>query len=206
MGLSGDQPGRERRLLRLAVAIAQGRWETVREVRRSAPAGEPDRAWRETVLQTHLFCGFPRVVEALARLAEEGGLGGELDSDPDRGLDPAAREARAMDLFRCIYGERADDLREALLERGGVFGEWVIGHAYGRVLTRPGLDAGARETLAVACLTALGPERQLAGHVRGARRCGATRAELEAALDHVADLVDPARLVHARRLVARLGP
>ena len=47
------------RLARLFTAICLGEFDVVRELRSAAPEGEPDRAWREAVLQTHLFCGFP---------------------------------------------------------------------------------------------------------------------------------------------------
>ena len=54
---------KDTRLVRLSAGIALGAWDEVRTLRQEAPAGEPDRAWREIVLQSHLFAGFPRVVE-----------------------------------------------------------------------------------------------------------------------------------------------
>ena len=70
------------RLARLFTAICLGEFDVVRELRRSAPDGEPDRAWREAVLQTHLFCGFPRLVQAYGVLDEEGGLGEPEPGEP----------------------------------------------------------------------------------------------------------------------------
>ena len=98
----------DRRLVRLSALIALGRWDELGELRRAAPAGEPDRSWREVVLQAHLFAGFPRVVEAASVLAAAGGLGtpaaDELASVPP---DPAAGRA----LFNAIYGTRAEAVR-----------------------------------------------------------------------------------------------
>jgi len=71
------------------------------------------------------------------------------------------------------------------------------------VLARPGLAGDRRELLAVAALTALGQDSQLASHARGALRLGATRAELRGALDAAADLIRPERLVSARRVIER---
>jgi 4-carboxymuconolactone decarboxylase len=85
------------------------------------------------------------------------------------------------------------------------FARWIEEHAYGRVLARPGLSADRRELLSVAALAALGQERQLASHARGSLRCGATRAELDTALECIADLVEPARLEQARRIVDRFA-
>ena len=82
---------------------------------------------------------------------------------------------------------------------------WIEEHAYGRVRARPGLPADRRELLAVAALAALGQERQLASHARGSLRVGASAAELSATLDAVEDLVEPARLEQARRVVARFA-
>ena len=190
---------KDRTLLRLSVGIVLGEWELISSMRASAGEGEPDRAWREAVLQTHLFAGFPRVVEAFGVLAAAGGLGelehGETRSDPDLYL-------HGRTLFARIYGDKAEVVRSNLHGYHPDFAAWIEGHAYGRVLARPGLAADRRELLAVACLAALGQDRQLASHARGALACGAEQAEVEAALDAVLDLIDAERMGRARRVVA----
>ena len=45
----------ERRLLRLFTAAVLGRFDEVVRVRQQAGAGEPDRRWREAVLQLSLI-------------------------------------------------------------------------------------------------------------------------------------------------------
>ena len=192
---------RDRRLVRLFAAGALGRFDVVRAVRASAPAGEPDRAWREALLQLHLFAGVPRAVECYAALAECGGLGAP---GPDEiGEEGPSMRERGARLFERIYGRGADDVRAMLAAGHPDFAAWVLEHAYGRVLARDGLDAGRRELLACAALAALGQERQLASHARGAVRCGATGAGVLAALDEIADLVPEERLLSARRVVER---
>jgi 4-carboxymuconolactone decarboxylase len=57
----------------------------------------------------------------------------------------------------------------------------MIAEGYGRVLSRPGLGALERELLTVAALAALGWEPQLASHLLGARRLGASLAQLRRA-------------------------
>ncbi len=64
----------DRRLLRLFLACVVGNWNEVRRVRRAAGPGEPDRRWREALLQVHLFAGMPRQVEATIALEAAGGL------------------------------------------------------------------------------------------------------------------------------------
>jgi 4-carboxymuconolactone decarboxylase len=111
---------------------------------------------------------------------------------------------RGRALFDRIYADDSGPVR-AMLARGHPdFERWVLEHAYGKVLSRPGLAPDRRELLAVVVLAALGQERQLASHARGARRCGASTGELSEALEAVADLADAGRIEAARRLVARL--
>ncbi|MEY2805974.1 MAG: hypothetical protein RIR65_391, partial [Planctomycetota bacterium] len=66
---------REVRLLRLFACAVLGRWDDLAHARRSAPPGEPDRAWRETLLMVHVYAGAPRAVECHAVLVRAGGLG-----------------------------------------------------------------------------------------------------------------------------------
>jgi len=189
---------RDRRLVRLFAAIVLGRWDEVERLRRAAPPGEPDRAWRETVLQVHVFAGFPRAVEAYAVLAAAGGLG-KLDDDEVRN-EPDKAE-RGLALFERIYEPHADAVRRILRNGHPDFESWILGHAYGRLLSRPGLSPDRRELLAVAALTVLGQERQLASHARGSLRCGATRKELLGVLEAIEDLAEPKHLDHARAII-----
>lgn len=196
----------ERRLLRLFLACTLGHWTEVARVRHEAGPGEPDRRWREALLQVHLFAGIPRQVEAAQVLALAGGLGApeadEIESAPDDD-----RHARGRALFDRIYADDSGSVRSMLARGHPEFELWVLEHAYGRVLSRPGLAPDRRELLAVVALAALGQERQLASHARGALRCGATAEDLDLALDAVEDLVEPVhpgRIATARRLLARL--
>ena len=195
----------DRRLARFFLACVLGEWDEVVRLRCACAGGEPDRRWREALLMVHLFGGVPRQVEAAAILAAEGGLGeledGELEDERDR-LE------RGSALFDRIYAGDSGAVRAMLAKGHPQFELWVLRHAYGQVLSRPGLSADRRELLAVAALAALGQERQLAGHARGALRCGATRPEIEALLDAVEDLGErarPGRIEAARRIVARLS-
>jgi alkylhydroperoxidase/carboxymuconolactone decarboxylase family protein YurZ len=187
------------RLARLSTAIVLGEWEVVREVRASAPAGEPDREWREAVLQTHLFGGFPRLVEAYGHLADAGGLG-EPTADEHEAAGSVDRGAR---LFDRIYGEGADPVRAMLAGHSKDYAAMIAEHAYGRVLSRPGLDAASRELIASCALAALGQERQLASHARGALRCGARFDALVDCLDAVRDLMVGDRHERALRIAER---
>jgi alkylhydroperoxidase/carboxymuconolactone decarboxylase family protein YurZ len=190
---------RTQRLVRLSAAIALGRWDVLRELRRSAPPGEPDRAWREVLLQAHLFAGFPRAVEAGSVLVEAGGLG-TLDADE---LQPAAPDPLAgRALFEAVYAEQAGAVGAALARTHPELRRWIEEHAYARVLSRPGLAPALRELCAVAALAGGAQDRQLASHARGAVRLGVGAADVRSALDAIADLLDAPALARAREVVA----
>ena len=193
---------KEARLLELAFAITVRDSEALRTLRLEAPDGEPDRAWRETVLQTHLFAGFPSVVEALRVLGKAGGLGTPAKDEVVLEGDDFDRGAT---LFGAIYGPNQDAVLATIAEGHPLFERWVLGHAYGRVLTRAGLAPRMRELLAVACLAAQGLDRQLASHVRGAVALGATPDEVSAAIERFAERLSPTLLERARSVVQRFG-
>jgi len=198
-----ESPARDRRLLRLFVLAVLGRWEELARLRREAPAGEPDRAWREVALQVHVFAGFPRAVETYGVLERAGGLG---HPEPDEILAEPDRPERGRALFERIYEEHAAAIRAALGRGHPDFARFIEGHAYGRILSRPGLDPAFRERLAVAALAALGQERQLASHARGCLRLGGSEADVRSALEAVADLIAPERFERARAVLARFVP
>lgn len=64
--------------------------------------------------------------------------------------------------------------------------DFITEHAWGTVWQRPGLDLKTRSLATVAMLTALGRTHELAGHLRGALRNGASPAEIQEILLHSA--------------------
>lgn len=181
-------PPRTLRLVRLTLAICRAEFDELKSLRQSAPEGEPDRTWREAWLQAHLFAGIPRTVEAGMVLAEAGGLG-QLSAEergPERSLE------RGRTLFGVLYGERAQKVEAALDGLHPALHGAILGHAYGDVLTREGLDTATRELLAVAALADAGLPRQLASHARGAMHAGARAPHVLAAVEQGAERHGPA--------------
>lgn len=150
----------------------------------------------------HLFAGVPRMIEAFDLMAEEGGVG---RPEPDEMDDVGAGRLRGAELFERIYGARSDAVRTHLGGLHPELGRWVAGHVYGDVLSRPGLEPAVRELLAVAALATLGQDRQLAGHARGAVRCGATRDAVLGVIETIPDTVPFGRRERAREIVSRFA-
>jgi alkylhydroperoxidase/carboxymuconolactone decarboxylase family protein YurZ len=187
------------RLIRLFAAAVLGRWEELARIRRDAPEGEPDRAWREAILQTHLFAGFPRTIEAFEVLKRAGGIGApEADE-----LDACVADGHL--LFDRIYAELAGGVRARIAGFHPELAGWILEHAYGRVLSRGGLSADRRELLAVVALALTGQERQLMSHLRGAVRCGATPEEVSGALEVVSHLLSDGDREAIRPLIDRFA-
>jgi AhpD family alkylhydroperoxidase len=194
---------RRARIVRLFGALVAHDSATLTALREAAPPGEPDAGWREAALMAHLFCGFPRTIAGLEVLQRAGGLGApgpdELPSAEALG------DGHGATLFDRIYGAGSGAVRDALAALHPTLERWIAEHAYDRVLARPALDAATRELCAVAALTITGHDRQLASHARGAVRCGATPAEVHAALELAAPWTRSDDLERARAVVARFA-
>ncbi|MEM7675130.1 MAG: carboxymuconolactone decarboxylase family protein [Myxococcota bacterium] len=180
-----------------------GDWDRVRQLRAEAGPNEPDRAWRETMLMVHLFAGFPRQVEAYGVLATAGGLGVPEPAEVENVGD---LPERGGPLFDTIYGDQSQRVQDVLQAGHPDALQWIVGHAYGRVLTRPGLTARQRELLAVGALAVLHQDRQLASHVRGAIRCGATRQDVLDTIEEIASSLDAEKTKDIRAIVDKFAP
>lgn len=198
--LKREPPGVTIRAVGAALALAaDSRFTELEALYRAARSlGAEPSALVEGALSAHLFSGFPRAIEAFAALhaAFEAPPAREDPRDRDR----ANRDGRG--LFASIYGKN-DDLVLRQLERFSPdFARAVIEDAYGRILTRSGLDGRTRELAAVCALASLGLERQLFSHVRGALALGAGREEIEAMVELAAEIT-PATAIRARETTAR---
>jgi 4-carboxymuconolactone decarboxylase len=205
-GLGSPSPPepRVRGLALAAAATALGRRDLLRGVLRGVlAAGIPPEPLREALLQTYLFTGYPRAINALAELAalapvpEPRPLGLELSP-----AEAAGWTRSGETLCRRIYGPRYDKLREVMGRISPDLGRWMILEGYGKVLSRPALGSRDRELIAVAALVPLDVPDQLRAHLRGAWNVGASDAEilgtLEVAASLLPDALDPARAVYTQ--------
>ena len=62
----------------------------------------------------------------------------------------------------------------------------TIGHLFGDIWSRPGLGHRDRELVTIAVIAALGFERQLRAHLKGALNAGVTRDEIKEVMLHIA--------------------
>ena len=90
---------------------------------------------------------------------------------------------RGMEIRRAVLG---DEYVDAALARQdeftAPFQDFITRSAWGDVWARPGLDRRTRSCITVALLAALGHDRELSIHLRGALRNGVTTDELREVL------------------------
>lgn len=198
-----------RALVRFAAAAAGGTEGEVRAVVAQAVAAAPEVWVEEVVLQTYLFAGFPRALNAARewrRITES------VQSTPGRApgaeasdyTDVGAWRTRGETTCAVVYGPNYEKLRQNIRRLHPALDEWMIVEGYGKVLARPGLDLARRELCIVAACARTGQDRQLHSHLHGAVHAGAPARAVDATLDATADLLGAALEQHARLLWARV--
>lgn len=179
-------------LLRLSARITGGTEQDVRDgLVECRTAGTSDQWIEELVLQSYLFAGFPRALNAARewrRLPvgeQDQGRNGELGAGCSQlqGYENTFTwRRRGEATCETVYGAMYDKLRSNIRGLHPALDEWMIVEGYGKVLSRPGLDLARRELCIVAACVAAGQERQLHSHLHGARNAGVGDEVIEAAL------------------------
>lgn len=177
---ASELPPATSRLARAVVAIAKADWPSLASAAAEARDAGDDRArLDEALLQATLFFGFPRAVTAFEHVGAAWPRPGAARNEP---IPREQRAARGRELFAAIYRRNDGAVRDKLRVFHPEFHDFVLEDAYGRILSRPGLDVATRELLAVAALAALSQFPQLVAHARGALQFGAGRDATRAAM------------------------
>ena len=194
-----------RHLVRIAGAIAGSPEGQVRAVMSEALDSVDPIAVEEIILQSYLFAGFPRALNAARawRVASE---------RPAPADDPEAQIAN-LDMWRemgertckIVYGDSYDRLRENVRQLHPALDEWMIVDGYGKVLSRPGVDLRTRELCIVAACAVAGQQRQLHSHLHGALNAGSSASEVGLVLDALSDLIARDDLSKYRQLLQKVA-
>lgn len=214
--MTGDVPGRDTlpsasaldaetvALVRLSGVIAAGTEPQMRDALvRAATECRPE--WvEEVVLQSYLFAGFPRALNAAREWRR---ISGRRAPATDEGEDfGKAAHWRAEGEKTCatVYGPFYERLRHNIRELHPALDAWIIVEGYGKVLSRPALDLKRRELCIVSACATARQDRQLHSHLHGAIHAGASPAEVAAALDTIADLLGADVSRQYRELLTRV--
>ncbi len=197
----GDE---ERALVRLAAVIAAGSEPDIRT--ELARAQQDTRAeWiEEVILQSYLFAGFPRTLNAAREWRRVSGREAPVSDDGER-LD-RADEWRRQGEATCaiVYGPFYDRLRHNIRALHPALDAWMIVEGYGKVLSRPALDLARRELCIVAACAASRQERQLHSHLHGALHAGASESAITDTLAAISALVSANDAARYKMLWARV--
>ena len=195
-----------RALVRLAARIAGGSERDVRDgLRETAGAGSPLIWVEELILQSYLFCGFPRALNAAREWRRQQGKGKGTEcgaGEGERGYERFQVDGEAT--CARVYGRFYSKLRQNIVALHPELDTWMIVEGYGKVLSRPALDLGRRELCIVAACVASGQDRQLHSHLHGSRNVGVADDVIGACLNALEGTVNPVFLERAVALWAKV--
>lgn len=176
-----------RELVELSIVIATAREPELRAGMRRAVDAAVNPEWvEELILQSYIFAGFPRALNAARDWRRASGIPAPRTDDDALGDRYERWRERGEVTCATVYGAVYDRLRGNIRELHPALEEWMIVEGYGKLLGRPGLDLARRELCIVAVCGALDQERQLHAHLRGALNAGASPAEIQDTLEIVA--------------------
>jgi len=194
-----------RNLVRIAGAIAGSPEGQMRAVMSEALKEVDQDAVEEIILQSYLFAGFPRALNAARAWRTVSERPAPASDDEASAEDLDAWRARGEETCAVVYGESYEKLRRNIRELHPALDEWMIVDGYGKVLGRPGVDLRTRELCVVAACAVSGQQRQLHSHLRGALNAGASSSELAAVLDSLTDLISRDDLSRYRQLLQKVA-
>jgi 4-carboxymuconolactone decarboxylase len=192
-----------RALVRLAAAIAGGTEGAVRSEIDVCASTVDHALVEEIILQSYLFAGFPRALNAMRGWRAATGARAPHEElahpeDFDRWRTQGERTCAI------VYGDAYERLRRNVRVLHPALDDWMIVEGYGKVLSRPGLELKTRELAVVAACAGARQQRQLHSHLHGALNAGASAGEVDATLRALSDLLPPAAIESYRQLLRKV--
>jgi 4-carboxymuconolactone decarboxylase len=200
-------------LVRLSARIARGGEEAMRQGCIECVKADVPVQWiEELLLQSYLFCGFPRTLNATREWRRISGVAAPAVAPaPSAAAAPAESGARyeqwrAQGEATCaiVYGEFFAKLRHNIVALHPELDEWMIVEGYGKILSRPGLALRVRELCIVAACVAGSQDRQLHSHLHGSLNAGVPANEVRQSLDALRGVVGDDDLQRAGLLLDRV--
>ena len=197
-----DEPTRE--LVRLAAWIAVGSEAQLRISVKRAASSRIEPMWvEEILLQSYLFAGFPRALNAAREWRKASGLPAPT-SNGDLSVTTEEMRARGEETCAEVYGPLYARLRVNIRALHPVLDSWMVTEGYGKVLSRPALDLPRRELCIVAVCAVAGQDRQLHSHLLGALNVGASPEAVDATLEVIEDMCPAEWMTRIRKLWKRV--
>ena len=196
---------RLRHLVRISGAIAGSPEGQMRSALAEAIDEVDPTSVEEIILQSYLFAGFPRALNAARAWRAVSGRPAPAEDGEATVEDLALWRARGEETCSIVYGDHYEKLRRNIRDLHPALDEWMIVDGYGKVLSRPGVDLRTRELCVVAACAVSGQQRQLHSHLHGALNAGAAASDVAAVLDALSDLISRDDLSRYRQLLAKVA-
>lgn len=189
-----------RRLVRLSAVVTVGTEAQQRSAIADVLSAVPHAWVEELLLQSYLFAGFPRALNAMREWRRVV----PAPAAPAAAVPAAQWGADGERTCAVVYGEFYERLRDNIRRLHPALDEWMVVEGYGKVLSRPGLDLGRRELCIVAACAAAGQDRQLHSHLHGALNAGVAPGTVSDAIEALVGVIPAGLLATARLLWARV--
>ena len=200
----GPLDAETRELVRLAGIITAGTEQQIRAALARAVTGCRPEWIEEVVLQSYLFAGFPRALNAAREWRRVSGRSAP-ETDEGEDFEHAARwRAEGEATCAIVYGRFYERLRHNIRQLHPALDAWMVVEGYGKVLSRQALDLRRRELCVVSACAMARQDRQLHSHLHGAMHAGASPEEVLDAINVVADLLGPDDTRRYHQLFARV--
>lgn len=177
----------------------------MRAIMSEAVEGADPLAVEEIILQSYLFAGFPRALNAARAwrtVSERPAPATDKEASVE---DLALWKSRGEETCAVVYGDSYEKLRRNIRDLHPALDEWMIVDGYGKVLARAGVDLRTRELCVVAACAVSGQQRQLHSHLHGAINAGSSAGEIAAVLDALTDLISRDDLSRYRQLLHKIA-
>ena len=191
-------------LIRLAAIIAGAGELQVREAFAGAVGAIPPIWMEELVVQSYLFSGFPRALNAAREWRRVSPLPAPETDEGDDVTHVDEWRQRGEAVCAAVYGAMYDRLRVNIRQLHPALDAAMVVDGYGKILGRPGLDLPRRELCIVAACAATGQDRQLHSHLHGALNVGVSPAVLSQAVQALEPVLGAERTSSVRQLLSRV--
>lgn len=158
----------------------------------------------ELVVQSYLFCGFPRALNAAREWRRVAPAPVPLGDEADDVANAQQWLERGLATCEAVYGPMYEKLRVNVRALHPALDASMVVEGYGKILSRPGLDLQRRELCIVAACAATGQDRQLHSHLHGSLNVGVSADALNSAVAALESVISEPRLKTARLLLARV--
>jgi 4-carboxymuconolactone decarboxylase len=191
-------------LVRLAAVIAGGNEAQMRDAFTRSVHLAPTQWIEELVVQSYLFSGFPRALNAAREWRRVAPEPAPLTDEGDDVTHVDEWRRHGEETCAAVYGSMYEKLRVNVRQLHPALDAAMVIEGYGKILSRPGLDLPRRELCIVAACAITAQDRQLHSHLHGALNVGVAPTVLAGAIDALLPILGDERTRSVQLLLARV--